>query len=137
MRGLEYRECLSAKVAAGSLARVEREQEAHVRSVRLEDGESAQIVSAVPGHDAQPGVQQIVRLLEQAAVVDGHRLLDFGRVVLKRARIVPVYDDGQRGAAEEMPVHFELSQGITELSNGRACRVVYEHFFRPSLRRDV
>ena len=90
MRGLEYRECLAAKVAAGSLARVEREQEAHIRSVRLEDSESAQIVSAVPGHDAQPGVQQVVRLLEQAAVVDSHRLLGFGCVVLKRTRILPV-----------------------------------------------
>src|SRR6478609_5737414 len=93
MGGLEYSECLSAKVAAGSLAGVEREQEAHIRSVRLEDGESAQIVSAVPGHDAQPGVQQVVRLLEQAAVVDGHRLLDFSCVVLKRTRILPVYYD--------------------------------------------
>src|ERR1700704_1067134 len=90
MRGLEYRECLAAEVAAGTLARVEREQEAHVRSVRLQDSESAQIVSAIPGHDAQPGVQQVVRLLEQAAVVDGHRLLDFGCVVLKRTRILPV-----------------------------------------------
>src|SRR4051812_17922086 len=35
MRGLEYRECLAAKVAAGPLARVEGEQEAHIRSVRL------------------------------------------------------------------------------------------------------
>ena len=137
MRGFEYRECLAAKVAAGSLARVEREQEAQIRSVRLQDSEPAQIVSAVPGHDAQPGVQQVVRLLEQAAVVDSHRLLGFGCLVLKRPRILPVYDDGQRCAAEEMPVHFELGQSVAELSDGRACRIVDQHFFRPSLRRNV
>ena len=36
-----------------------------------------------------------------------------------------------------MPVHFDLGQGVAELSDGRACRIVDQHFFRPSLRRDV
>src|SRR5262249_52590649 len=37
---LEYRERIAAKVTADALAGVEREQEAQIRGVRLEDGES-------------------------------------------------------------------------------------------------
>src|SRR5580765_6023506 len=36
-----------------------------------------------------------------------------------------------------MPVHFELGQSVAELSDGRASRIVDQHFFRTSLRRNV
>src|SRR5262249_46310942 len=47
VRRLEYGKRLSAKVTAGTLAWIQREQEAQVRRVRLEDGKPAEIVSAV------------------------------------------------------------------------------------------
>jgi hypothetical protein len=40
---------LTTKVSAGALAKIEREQEAPIPSVRLQDSKSAPIVSAVPG----------------------------------------------------------------------------------------
>ena len=36
-----------------------------------------------------------------------------------------------------MAVHFQLGQGVAELTDGGARRVVDEHFLRPGLRRDV
>src|SRR5262249_37362235 len=97
VRGLEYRECLATEVAADALARVEREQKAQIRGIGLQNGESAQVVSAVSRDDAQPGVEKVVRLLEQTAVVHSHRLLGFGRLVLECTRIFAVHNHGQRG----------------------------------------
>src|SRR5262249_46145010 len=88
VRGLEYGEGLPTKMTAGAFAGVEREQEAQIRGVRLEDREASEIVSGISRDDAQPGVEEVVRLLEQAPVVDRHRLLRFGRVVLERPRIL-------------------------------------------------
>src|SRR5262249_49558835 len=104
VRRLEDGERLSTKMAAGALAGIQSEQEAEIRGVRLKDGESSQIVSAVSGNDAQPGVQQIVRLLEQAAVVHRHGLLRFGSLVLERLRVLAVEDNRQRCAPKEMSV---------------------------------
>src|SRR3954464_617057 len=56
VRGFEHRERLAPKVTAGPLARVERKQKAEIGDVRLEQRQSPQIVSAVSGDDAQPGV---------------------------------------------------------------------------------
>jgi hypothetical protein len=60
MRRLEYGEGLAAKMTTGPLAGVEREEEAQIRRVRLEDGESSQIVSAVSRDDAQPGIEKTI-----------------------------------------------------------------------------
>ena len=53
VRRLEDRERLPAQMRADRLARVEREQEAQVGDVRLEQREPAQVVRAVAGHDAR------------------------------------------------------------------------------------
>ena len=75
------------EVRTDRIAVIEREQEAQVRDIRFEQREPPQVVRAVARHDAQPGVQQVVGLLEEAAVVDGHRLHRLGRLVLQRTGV--------------------------------------------------
>src|SRR3954468_6742248 len=137
VRGLEYGERLPLKVTAPSLARVEREQKAEIGDVRLEQGQSSQVVGAVSGDDAQPGVQEVVRFFEQNAVVDGNRLLCLGGLLLQGARIVAVQDERDGAIAEEVAVYLDLCQRISELLHRRTRRIVHEHLFGPRLRRHV
>ena len=58
----------------------------------------------LPGHDAEPRVQQVVGLLEEAAVVCGHRLHRLGRLVLKRAPVRRRAARASASTAEEVAV---------------------------------
>ena len=87
VRRLEDGQGLLSKVRAHGVAVIEREQEAQVREVRFEQREAPKVVRAVSRDDAQPGVEQVVGLLEEAAVVDGHGLHRLGGLVLQRARV--------------------------------------------------
>ena len=60
---------------ADRLAVIEREQEAQIGDVRFEQREPAEVVGAVAGNDREPGVEQVVGLLEQAAIVDGQTFI--------------------------------------------------------------
>ena len=82
---------------------VEREQEAQVRQVRLEQRQPAQVVGAVAGNDAEPGVQQVVALLEGAAVVGGEHLHGLGRGGLQGAPVRAVQDQRERAAPKKWP----------------------------------
>ena len=110
VRRLEDRQRFLPEVRADGIAVIEREQEAQVGDVRFEQREASQVVRAVAGHDAQPGVQQVVGLLEEAAVVHGHRLHGFGRLVLQRARVGAVQHQRQRALAEEVAVDLQFGQ---------------------------
>src|SRR5262247_2013636 len=57
--------------------------------------------------------------------------------MLECSRILPVKDDGQRYAAEEVAVHFDLRQGIAELTDSRSRGIVDQHFFGTGFRCDV
>ena len=70
VRRLEDRQRLSLEVCAHSFALIEREHEAQIRRIRFQQRQTAQVVSAVPRDDAQPGVQKVVGLVEHSAVVD-------------------------------------------------------------------
>ena len=50
-------------------ALIDAEQEAQVRGMRFEQRQPPQVVRAVARHDAQPGIQQVVGLVEERAVV--------------------------------------------------------------------
>ena len=76
---LEDGERLGVQMGAARLAAIEREQKAQIRVVRFEERQPPEVVGAVARHDAQPGVEQVVRLLDERAVVRGHHLDGFGR----------------------------------------------------------
>ena len=137
VRRLEDRQRFLSKVRADGVAVIEREQEAQVREVRLEQREPPKVVRAVARDDAQPGVQQVVGLLEEAAVVDGHRLHRLGGLLLQRARIRAVQHERQRAPPEEVAVDLELRQRVAELADRRARGVVDQHLLGPRLRRHV
>ena len=137
MRGLEDRQGVTAEMRADPFAAVQREQEAEVRGVGLEQRQAAQVVGAVAGHDAQPGVQQVVGLLEQAAVVHRDHLHRLGRLVLQLAAIVAVQDERQGTGAKEVAVDLELRQGIAQLPDRGARGIVDEHLLRSGVWRDV
>ena len=99
VRRLEHRQRLLSKVRADGVAVIEREQEAQVRQVRFEQREASKIVRAVPRDDAQPRVEEVVGLLEEAAVVDRHRLHRLSGLVLERARIRPVQHERRASSA--------------------------------------
>ena len=110
---------------------VEREQEAQVRQVRFEQRQPSKIVRAVAGDDAEPGIEQVVGLLEEAAVVHGQRLHRLGGLLLSARGSVAVQDQRQRALAEEVAVDFELreaspswrtvalAESSTSISSGR------------------
>ena len=115
MRRLEDGQRLLPKVRAHGVAVIEREQEAQVREVRFEQREAPKVVRAVAGDDAQPGVQQVVGLLEETAVVNGHGLHGLGGLMLQRAGSVSVQHQRERALAEEVPVDLQLRQRVAEL----------------------
>ena len=137
VRRLEHGQRLPPQMGAHRLAVIEREQEAQIGEIRFEQREPPEIVRAVAGDDGQPGVEQVVGLFEETPVVDGHRLHGLGRLVLNRSRVGPVQDERQRALAEEVAVHLQLRQRVTELPDRRVRRVVDQHLLRPRLRRDV
>ena len=109
------------------IAVIEREQEAQVREIRFEECESSEIMCAVARNDAQPGVQQVVRLLEEATVVNGHRLHRLGRLVLERTGVGVVQHERERALTEEVAVDLQFRERIAELLHRGARRVVDQH----------
>ncbi len=90
MRGLEDRQRLPPQMHALTLTLIEREHEAQIRGIRLQERQPSHIVCAVSRDDAQPGVQEIVRLVEQQTVVDGERLPRFRGLLLESTSVVPM-----------------------------------------------
>ena len=74
MPRLENGQRLAPEMGTRRTTAIEREQKAQVRVVGLEQREPPEVVRAVPRHDAQPGVQQVVRFLDQCAVMGRHDL---------------------------------------------------------------
>ena len=137
VRRLEDRERFLAQVRTDPFALVAREQEAHVRKVRFEQRDPSQVVRAVPRHDAQPGIEQVVGLFEQTPVVHRHGLHRFGGLVLQDPRVLPVEGERQRAAAEEVAVDLQLRQRVAKLADGGVRRVVDQHLLGTSLGRHV
>src|SRR5438093_11007652 len=79
---LQHRERLVIQMATLSLTGVDREEKAEVCVVRFEEGESPKVMSSVAGNDAEPGIQQVVRLFEQCSVMRCHYLDRFGSHLL-------------------------------------------------------
>ena len=128
---------LSTQVRTDACSRIDREQEAQVGEVGLQQRQPAQIVGAVTGHDAEPRVQEVVGFLEQTAVVDRHRFHRFGGLVLQRALVRPVKHERQRTVSEEVTVDFQFRQRLADLSHGGVGGVVHEHVVRSGIRRDI
>ena len=122
---------------ANPLTAIEREEQTEISDIRFQQREPPQVMCAVPGHDAQPGIEEVVRFVEQAPIVHRHRLHGFGGLVLQRTTVFTMQHERQRAAAEEVSVDFEFGEGITELADGGAGRVVHEHLFRSRFGRDV
>ncbi len=137
VRRLEYRQRLLSQVRAHGIAMVEREQEAQVSEVRFEQRQTSKIVCAVPRNDAQPGIEQVVGLFEEAAVVHCHRLHRLSGLVLQRAGVRPVQHEGERATTEEVTVDLHLSERVTKLTDSRTRGVVDEHLLGPRLWRHV
>ena len=138
MRRLEDGQGFAPEVRADALAAVQREQEAEVRGVRLEQRQAAQVLGAVAGHDAQPGVQQVVGLLEQAAVVHGERpssLRPPGAATPRPSS--PCRTSVSEHVPKKWPLTSSLGQGIAQLPDRGARGIVDEHLLRSGVRRDV
>ena len=84
VRRLEDGERLASQMGAHRVAVIQREQEAQVGEIRLEQRQPPEVVRAVARDDREPRVEQVVGLFEEAAVVDGHGLHRLGGLVLNR-----------------------------------------------------
>ena len=96
---LEGGERLPSQVGTHRVAVIQREQKAQIGDIGLEQREPAEVVSAVAWDDGEPRVQQVVGLVEEAAVVHGHGLHGLGRLVLNRSPVGPV----QTSVSEQLP----------------------------------
>ena len=67
----------------------------------------------------EPGVQQVVGLVEERPVVGGEHLHRLGGLVLEGAGVVAVQHERQRALAEEVAVDLQLGQRVAELAHGR------------------
>src|ERR1700730_15828549 len=63
VRRLKDGQRVLTEMGADPIALIEGEQKTKVRKVRLQHREPSRVVSAVPRHDAQPGVEQVVRFV--------------------------------------------------------------------------
>ena len=127
----------AAEGRRGPLALVETEEKAEIGAVRLQQGEAPQVVRAVAGHDGRPGVEQVIALEMEAAVVGGEHLEGLGGRAVLRAAIVAEQHEGQRTLAKEMAADLELRQRVPELADDGAGALVHQHLFRPRLRAEV
>ena len=122
--------CRVSKMASASRPRcgtdawpgIEREEKAQVGVVRLEQRQPPEVVGAVAGHDAQPGVEQVVGLLDERAVVGRHHLDRFRRGALDDARVAVEQHQRQGTFAEEVAVDLQLGQRVAELPHRGARR---------------
>ena len=76
--GLEEGQVLVAQVSVPGLALREREDEGEVGGVAVGQEEPPQVVGVAPGERRVVGVQDVVGLLEDGAVVGGEGLVDLG-----------------------------------------------------------
>src|ERR1017187_9596282 len=93
--GLEDREALAAsELGARARSGVERKEKAQVRDIGVEDSQTPEVVGRIAGHDGEPGVQEVVRLLIQGALVPGKGLRAFRDALVQASRIAIEGDDG-------------------------------------------
>ena len=71
-----------------TLPLVDAEQETQIGGVGLQQGHPPKVVGAVAGNHAQPGVQEVVRLVEEGAVVGGEHLHRLRDLVIQRAAVL-------------------------------------------------
>ena len=103
MRRLEDGQRFLSKVRADGVAVIEREEETQVREVGFEHREASKIVRAVSRDDAQPGVEQVVGLLEEAAVVDGHGFHGLGGLMLQCSWVRAVQHECEGAPPKKCP----------------------------------
>ena len=86
----------------------------------IEQREPPQVVGTVARHDGEPGVQQVVRLFKEGAVVGRQHLHRLGGLVPQGPRVVAVQHEREGAEPEGMAVDFHLREGVTErLHRGR------------------
>ena len=56
-------------MSARRTSTIEREQKAQIRAVRFEHRQSPKVVRAVAGDDAEPSIQEVVRFVDERAVM--------------------------------------------------------------------
>ncbi len=112
-------------------ALVDGEEKAEIGTVRLEQRQTAKVVGAVARNDAHPGIEEVVALLDEAAVVRGQDLGRLGGGALEGAAVHTVQENGERTLAEEMAMHLQLGHGVAELLDHGAGALVNEHLFWP------
>ena len=99
----------------------------------LEHREPAEVAGTVAWNDAQPGVQQVVGLVDEGAVVQAQRLGGLRRLMLDSPKVVAVQDERQRAVAEDVAVDFDVGQRVAELPDHGRRRLVDQHVFRARL----
>src|SRR5882762_11975517 len=102
----------AAEGRRGPLALVETEEKAEIGTVRLQQAEAPQVLRAVAGHNGRPGVEQVIGLEMEAAVVGGQHLEGFGGRAVLSAAVVAEQHEGQRTFAKEMTANLELRERV-------------------------
>jgi hypothetical protein len=121
VRCFEYGKRFAAKMRADTISRIVRKKKAQVRAIRFQERDAPHVVRSVSRDDAQPGVEQVVALLEEVPIVDRESLHHFGRLTLEHSVVLAIRDERERAQAKEVAVHLEFRQRVTELVNG-CCR---------------
>src|SRR5438132_12522862 len=115
MPRIENRQGLTSEMSALRTPTIEREQKAQIRAVGLQQRQTPEIVRTITWHDTEPGVQQVVGLIDKRAVMRSQHLDGFSSCAFDGAGLVVVEHEGERALAEEVPVDFQLGQCVGEL----------------------
>ena len=125
------------QMRAAWLAGVQGEEKAQIGIVRFEQRQATQVVRAVAGDDGEPGVEEVVGLVDERPVMAGQHLDGLGRRPVECARVLAEEHQREGALAEEVAVDLELGEGVAELADGGAGTLVHEHLVGPRVRGDV
>ena len=125
------------QVRTDPFAGIRREQEAEIRQIGFQQRQATHVVRAVAGDDTEPGIEQVIALVEQHPVMDGKDLHRFRRLMVQRARIQIVQHERQRRVPKEVAVNLQLGQRVAQLMDGRVRGIVDEHLVGSTLGREV
>jgi hypothetical protein len=137
VRRLEDGQSLSLQMGIHRLTLINVEHEAQICRVGLEQRQAPEVVGAISRNDAQPGVQQVVGLIEDGAIMNGDCLGRFGGLLLEDSSFGTMQHQRQRAVTEEVAVDLGLRQRVTELPDRRARRIVNQHLFGLRFGRDI
>ena len=92
---LKNGEVLAVEVPVAAIARVEREKEGVVRIVDIENVEIPEVVMIVSRQCREEGVELVVGLFINSAVVHTEYLVELTTRLFENSRIAVINDDGE------------------------------------------